>query len=228
MAASSAEVSSVEVSSADSDGVVSAEVASSEAGASEVVSSEVASSEVVSSEEGSSEGWSLVFLPLSISEHSWPAGALTAARSEAAVEMLFRESSMLFCWSLLSFRSPATLAPGTRPAMVTAALKSFKITLVPLPKAPSANLSRPETVFLAPSGLFISTSASALSIRPMAMPWARERSQVTVLSFSPSLTSLAMPSQVLPEILSMKSAGTRSPTTGMISQTVLRIFSPPS
>ena len=213
----------MEVSSADSDGVVSSEVASSEAGASEVVSSEEGSSEGLSS-----AGWSLVFLPLSISEHSWPAGAFTAARSEAAVEMLFRESSMLFCWSLLSFRSPATLAPGTRPAMVTAALKSFKITLVPLPKAPSANLSRPETVFLAPSGLFISTSASALSIRPMAMPWARERSQVTVLSFSPSLTSLAMPSQVLPEILSMKSAGTRSPTTGMISQTVLRIFSPPS
>ena len=218
----------MEVSSADSDGVVSSEVASSEAGASEVVSSEVASSEVVSSEEGSSDGWSLVFLPLSISEHSWPAGAFTAARLEAAVEMLFRESSMLFCWSLLSFRSPATPAPGTRPAMVTAALKSFRIAVVPLPKTPSANLSRPETVFLAASGLFISTSASALSMRPMAMPWARERSQVTVLSFSPSLTSLAMPSQVLPEILSMKSDGTRSPTTGMISQTVLRIFSPPS
>ena len=218
----------MEVSSADSDGVVSSEVASSEAGASEVVSSEVASSEVVSSEEGSSEGWSLVFLPLSISEHSWPAGAFTAARSEAAVEVLFRESSMLFCWSLLGFRSPATPAPGTRPAMVTAALKSFRIAVVPLPKTPSANLSRPETVFLAASGLFISTSASALSMRPMAMPWARERSQVTVLSFSPSLTSLAMPSQVLPEILSMKSDGTRSPTTGMISQTVLRIFSPPS
>ena len=218
----------MEVSSADSDGVVSSEVASSEAGASEVVSSEVASSEVVSSEEGSSDGWSLAFLPLSISEHSWPAGAFTAARLEAAVEMLFRESSMLFCWSLLSFRSPATPAPGTRPAMVTAALKSFRTTVVPLPKTPSANLSKPETVFLAASGLFISTSASALSMRPMAMPWARERSQVTVLSFSPSLTSLAMPSQVLPEILSMKSDGTRSPTTGMISQTVLRIFSPPS
>ena len=88
----------VEASSEDSDGSVVVDSAEGSVVFSAVVS-EVASvlvsvldSVVVSA--GSSEA---TFLPLSMSAHFWPAGALTAASADADSEIPDRVSSISFC-----------------------------------------------------------------------------------------------------------------------------------